>query len=450
VLEINGTAYTTSFSVELQIFANGVLQTKTIAEDYHPVQLTFVQQTNLILISTTTSTIFRWNIADQLHDIFLLPRDESEGLIMASSGNFLLVSLWSNEKSLDYGDLSSGGWGSVPGFDNYIRPATMKTIAVNGTELILIAGGDDKILNFYTDSVKLLDISSLETLPPPETAPPGGPLPAGQNGDPVAVDSAAMIAGIVVPVGAVLIAGALLAFFLVRRNKKKKRNGGNATSMMGLEGNYGQWFIPFSDLTFGEQLGQGGSGQVFKGTWKNTTVALKVSMTQANQSVIRELELMMQLRPHPNIVQLLGFSVHPETDSVVLVLEYCNQGALDSTLFDNKQKIPLKQKLDWLTGIAKGLNHLHANNVIHRDVAARNVLIHRNEPKLTDFGMSRIVDEQKQHGTTKSELGPIRWMSPESLKSKDYSVKSGTSKQIRSEISQLLTVFHQTCGRSEF
>jgi serine/threonine protein kinase len=54
-------------------------------------------------------------------------------------------------------------------------------------------------------------------------------------------------------------------------------------------------------------------------------------------------------------------------------------------------------------------------------------LLHQNDTKLTDFGMSREVAEN-QRGTTKSELGPIRWMAPESLKNKEYSVKSGKLK----------------------
>lgn len=236
-----------------------------------------------------------------------------------------------------------------------------------------------------------------------------------------------LIVAIVVPVGVVLIASALVAFFLVRR-KNQKRQRDQEASVVGLEAKYGQWFTPFDQLKFGTQVGQGGNGQVFKGTWKNTTVALKVSMTQANTSVIAELELMMQMRPHPNVVQLLGFSIHPETDSVILIIEYCNQGSLDSTLFETNRPISIEEKEKWIGSVAKGLLHLHSNNIVHRDVAARNILLHQNEPKITDFGMSRLINDDNKKGTTKSELGPIRWMAPEALRSKEYSTKSGKSK----------------------
>jgi hypothetical protein len=424
-IEVNGTVYTLALNgVNLIRFENGSSSTSAIDQESFPVHFTRSTKFNQILISTQTTTIFNWNLADQQFDIFLLPITDPE-VILASSGNFLLVS-GRNLPSLEYFDLSSKGWNKVPGLDNYIRPATMKTVTVNGTELILIAGGYDKELGFYTDVVRLLDINSLASLP----APPSNEEPTTSVTEPAGgedQDNTTLIVAIVVPVGAALIAGALLALFLLRKRQKKKKNKGNRMSMIGLDSSYGQWYIPFSDLTFGEQLGQGGSGQVFKGTWKNTSVALKLSMTQANKSVLGELSLMMALRPHPNVVQLLGFSVHPETDSIVLVLEYCNQGALDSTLFDSSHDITMTQKVEWLIGISKGLAHLHANNIVHRDVAARNVLLHQNDTKLTDFGMSREVAEN-QRGTTKSELGPIRWMAPESLKNKEYSVKSGKLK----------------------
>eukprot|EP00029_Vermamoeba_vermiformis_P010124 TRINITY_DN526_c0_g1_i3.p1 TRINITY_DN526_c0_g1~~TRINITY_DN526_c0_g1_i3.p1 ORF type:complete len:1056 (-),score=196.35 TRINITY_DN526_c0_g1_i3:69-3236(-) len=423
MLDINGTAYITTNLVRLRIISDGNVSLSGIlseANDEIPVQMIYNELFNQIFISTTKNMIYTWNIGNQQQNIFLFPRQDEKAFVMATSGNFLLAAS-TNSTEFDYCDLSSSRWGTIPNITNHVFPAAMRTFQTNtnNTGLILIAGGQDKDYSFFTDTVRVFDISSLQSLPavPVEAVPITTPEDYGLQ-----QANTTLIVAIVVPVGAVLIAGALLAFFLVRRKQRRQRRG-NRTSTVGLEAQYGQWFIPFSDLTFHEQLGQGGSGQVFKGSWKNTSVALKVSMTQAHSSVISELTLMMQLRPHPNVVQLLGFSVHPETDSIVLVLEYCNQGALDSLLFDGKKAVTMKQKLEWLIGISKGLSHLHSNNIVHRDVAARNILLHQNEAKVTDFGMSRVVSEN-QRGTTKSELGPIRWMAPESLKAKEYSAKS--------------------------
>lgn len=287
-----------------------------------------------------------------------------------------------------------------------------------------MAGGQHPVHGFYTDQVKFLDITNLlaEFITTP-TDPIQTPTTI-SNG-PSGLSTGELIAAIVVPVGVVAIAGVLSAVLLVQRNKRRKRRVQSTT--IGLATKYGDWYTPFEQIIFEEQIGQGGSGQVFKGKWKNTTVAFKVSMTEANSTVIGELELMMQMRPHPNVVQLFGFSVHPETQSIILIIEYCDGGSLQTVLEDRSAEIPMTQKRQWMLGVAKGLAHLHSHNIVHRDVAARNVLLSHNEPKLTDFGLSRLVEERSTHGTTKSELGPIRWMAPESLRNKKYSFKSGTT-----------------------
>ncbi len=343
-----------------------------------------------------------------------LPNALSSVPTIALAGNFLLSM---NEGILSYRDLVNGGLDEQQ-LDFTFSPAVVLETSANVT---IIAGGISAF-NAYVDRIMIIPHNAITISPPVSN---NDTYPETPSTSPSGLTQAEFIVAIVVPIGAALIATALLVFFLVRRNKRRRRQGGS-DKMIGLAGKYGQWFIPFESIKFGDQLGQGASGQVFKGTWNSTTVALKVSMTQANSTVIGELELMMQLRPHPNVIQLFGFSVHPETDSIILVIEYCNGGSLDDALFEAKQPLSVQQKLTWLVGMAKGLEHLHANNIVHRDIAARNVLLHQNEPKITDFGMSRLIDSDKQRGTTKSELGPIRWMSPESLRNKEYSNKSGT------------------------
>jgi serine/threonine protein kinase len=129
-------------------------------------------------------------------------------------------------------------------------------------------------------------------------------------------------------------------------------------------------------------------------------------------------------RPHPNIVQLLGYSIHPDNLNMILIMEFCNGGSLDIHLFDSNRDLPVPQKLELVKGIALGLNHLHANGIVHRDIAARNILLSNGVPKLSDFGMSRQLDGGKKRGTTKADTGPVRWMAPESLKDQEYSTQS--------------------------
>lgn len=75
--------------------------------------------------------------------------------------------------------------------------------------------------------------------------------------------------------------------------------------------------------------------------------------------------------------------------------------------------------------IARGMAALAEAKIIHRDLSARNVLLDMNfEPKVSDFGLSRVVEDVGASGKTNSNTGPIRWMAPEALKSQAYSEKS--------------------------
>jgi serine/threonine protein kinase len=95
---------------------------------------------------------------------------------------------------------------------------------------------------------------------------------------------------------------------------------------------------------------------------------------------------------------------------------------LDRLLFGGDQ--PLDNKVNLVKGIARGMRHLHRHNIIHRDLAARNILLSSvGEPKISDFGMSRVL-QQENEGQTVTNIGPIRWMAPESLANRVYSKKS--------------------------
>jgi hypothetical protein len=375
--------------------------------------------------------------------IYDIPSDSWGGTLLPNSAAMASIAIYEDFvlvfgdeiSSIDFYSLLNGQW-AQQSFDNSFVPASLFTLSpsegLSNTTLV-IAGGYHRVRKYYTSEVQFVTFD-LETIV--------APIHNDQPSEAPITEDPTIIVAIVVPIGVVVIAGVLLTIFLVRRREQRKKQSTTNISMTGLERQqFGQWFVPFEDIKFGDQLGQGASGQVFKGKWKNTDVALKVSMTQANQSVVSELSVMINLRPHPNVVQLFGFSVHPETNSVILILEFCNGGSLDIALYQPDGAIELSKKLYWLKSTCKGISHLHSNNIVHRDIAARNILLHQGEPKITDFGLSRLVDEQ-QRGTTKSELGPIRWMSPESLGEKQYSTKSGKRCQddrIRSLFWQALT-----------
>jgi serine/threonine protein kinase len=159
------------------------------------------------------------------------------------------------------------------------------------------------------------------------------------------------------------------------------------------------------------------------GRWSGAEVALKFCKEKEGlEDFWKEANLMIELPPHPNVVRVFGIS--RDGLQPILVLEYCAGGSLDKLFFVDEQPMNETQKITLVKGIAAGMLHLHNHNIIHRDLAARNILLSdTGHPKISDFGMSRILQKEDE-GKTKTNIGPIRWMAPESLAKRTYSKKS--------------------------
>eukprot|EP01122_Echinamoeba_exundans_P014642 TRINITY_DN6677_c0_g1_i1.p1 TRINITY_DN6677_c0_g1~~TRINITY_DN6677_c0_g1_i1.p1 ORF type:complete len:218 (+),score=38.18 TRINITY_DN6677_c0_g1_i1:182-835(+) len=89
-----------------------------------------------------------------------------------------------------------------------------------------------------------------------------------------------------------------------------------------------------------------------------------------------------------------------------------------------KQDIKEALLFKWCIGVARGMAHLSASHVIHRDLSARNVLLDSSlEPKIADFGLGRTVLDPNQETSTQTDVGPLRWFAPECFELK-YSEKT--------------------------
>jgi predicted Ser/Thr protein kinase len=256
------------------------------------------------------------------------------------------------------------------------------------------------------------------TLLNPSVQPESSNSPAADNNLPVAL-------GVSIPIGLALIAGIVVLIIMLQRRKKKKQSQllstreNNQRLSQVLPSNM---VINFKDLKFGTELGSGDFGKVFQGEWHKSKVAIKVNTSGDLESFYNEAELMLNLRPHPNVVQTLGYC--QESDKLVVVVEFCEGGSLDKKLFDENDFVSPIDQFNLIWNIAKGVYHLHENKIIHRDLAARNILLAHGVPKISDFGLSRKVEQVQKHSQTKTTLGPIRWMAPESLRSPIYNEKT--------------------------
>eukprot|EP01118_Nematostelium_gracile_P002130 TRINITY_DN1228_c0_g1_i6.p1 TRINITY_DN1228_c0_g1~~TRINITY_DN1228_c0_g1_i6.p1 ORF type:complete len:328 (+),score=74.12 TRINITY_DN1228_c0_g1_i6:323-1306(+) len=193
-----------------------------------------------------------------------------------------------------------------------------------------------------------------------------------------------------------------------------------------LVGGNSMYKIENDKLVFEQKIGKGSFGIVWKGKWRSSPCAIKELYSQdLSEAELKEFEseatLMCSIRPHVNLVLFLGYTTNPK---MTIVTEYCTNGSLFTLIHSNKEIEPDKASSIML-GIARGVLHLHTEGIIHRDLASRNVLLDASfNAKVADFGLSRSLSDKADSAQTKSDVGPLKWMAPESLRHKVYSPKS--------------------------
>ncbi|XP_047950701.1 G-type lectin S-receptor-like serine/threonine-protein kinase At1g11300 [Salvia hispanica] len=185
-----------------------------------------------------------------------------------------------------------------------------------------------------------------------------------------------------------------------------------------------------SSFSEANKLGRGGFGPVYKGEMADgTKIAVKMLSQASRQGMkefVNEVVLISKLQ-HRNLVRLLGCCV--ESNHTMLVYEYMPNKSLDFFLFDSSQEI-----LDWskrfniICGVSRGMLYLHRDSrlkIIHRDLKPSNILLDDDwNPKISDFGMARILGSTQDHVQTVRVVGTYGYMAPEYALEGRFSEKS--------------------------
>eukprot|EP00850_Spirogloea_muscicola_P011901 SM000075S21990 [mRNA] locus=s75:497603:502103:+ [translate_table: standard] len=187
---------------------------------------------------------------------------------------------------------------------------------------------------------------------------------------------------------------------------------------------YDDWEIDSKQLKLHQKIASGSFGDLYRGTYCGQDVAIKILKPERlndslQQEFAQEVFIMRKVR-HKNVVQFIGACTKPPNLSIVT--EFMSGGSVYDYLHKQRAGVKLPMLLKVAIDVSKGMDYLHQNNIIHRDLKAANLLMDENEVvKVADFGVARV---QAQSGVMTAETGTYRWMAPEVIEHRPYDHKA--------------------------
>lgn len=182
-------------------------------------------------------------------------------------------------------------------------------------------------------------------------------------------------------------------------------------------------WIDHKELISQKILGRGSYGHVHQCKWKNQIVAVKYLETSPNSQELFEHEAtMLATLQHPRVVRLLGCGFDKENNGGILVMELMTNN-LRNTLNHHKLKegcsFSLDVAVDIMTKIAEGMEFLHGEMVLHRDLKSNNILVSPSDNgfydvKIADFGVSKCNPFASKFYSM--QVGTTLWKAPETFK----------------------------------
>eukprot|EP00644_Phytophthora_capsici_P013121 jgi/Phyca11/540866/estExt2_Genewise1Plus.C_PHYCAscaffold_50734 len=186
--------------------------------------------------------------------------------------------------------------------------------------------------------------------------------------------------------------------------------------------------VKLREVNLVKRLASGPLSEVYAAIWRDTKVGVKLLMPregvvdnleEAVKNFRREIWVMHALK-HPNIVKLLGASL--TQSCYVLVMEYMPNGSLYEYLRDAANFFPHQLVVTSAFDIASGMAHIHACDVLQRDLKSKNCLLSENlVVKVSDFGLARF--RSLQYGPY-TWVGTPFWAAPEVIRHEPYDEKA--------------------------
>ena len=164
--------------------------------------------------------------------------------------------------------------------------------------------------------------------------------------------------------------------------------------------------------------------EVWEGLWNGTTfVAVRIPKPEkiTIDHFLRTANLMKKIC-HQRIIQL--YAMCTKEEPVYIVTEFMKHNSLLEYLHGEGRSLKLPQLIEMASQVAAGMAYLEEQNIVHRDLTARNILVGENLIcKVANFEMAREIDEDIYEVHTRQKF-PIKWTAPEAAWYNRFTIKS--------------------------
>ncbi|XP_041475778.1 serine/threonine-protein kinase stk11-like isoform X1 [Lytechinus variegatus] len=178
----------------------------------------------------------------------------------------------------------------------------------------------------------------------------------------------------------------------------------------------------------GDTLGEGSYGKVKEALDSESLCRRAVKILKkkklkripsGEQNVKREIQLLKRLH-HPNIIQLVDVLQNDEKQKMYLFMEYCVSGLQDMLDAAECKKFPIWQAHNYFSQLVDGLEYLHSQHVVHKDIKPSNLLLTTaGILKISDFGVAELLDQFTEDDACRTSQGSPAFQPPEIANGQD-------------------------------